>query len=42
MHLWCRFYVSRPLFGEAQLDGLQAVINELLQGVVKRPARGQI
>jgi hypothetical protein len=30
MHLWCRFYVGRPMFDEAQLDGLQAVINELL------------
>ncbi len=30
MHLWCGFYVSQPLFGEAQLDGLQSVINEVL------------
>jgi hypothetical protein len=30
MHLWCRFYVSRPLFAEAQLDALQSVISELL------------
>ncbi len=30
MHLWCVFYLSRPMFGEVQLDGLQAVINELL------------
>ena len=30
MHLWCKFYVSRPMFDEAQLDGLQSVINELL------------
>lgn len=30
MHLWCDFYVSRPMFGEAQLDGLQSVINEML------------
>jgi hypothetical protein len=30
MHLWCKFYVGRPLFAEAQLDGLQSVINQLL------------
>jgi hypothetical protein len=30
MHLWCDFYVSRPMLAEAQLDGLQSVINELL------------
>ena len=30
MHLWCVFYVSRPMFDEAQLFGLQSVINELL------------
>ena len=30
MHLWCNFYVSRPLFADAQLDGLQSVINQLL------------
>lgn len=30
MHLWCGFYVSEPLFGESQLDGLQFVINEVL------------
>lgn len=30
MHLWCGFYVSQPLFGEAQLDGLQHVISEVL------------
>lgn len=30
MHLWCAFYFNRPLFAEAQLDGLQSVINELL------------
>jgi hypothetical protein len=30
MHLWCAFYVSRPIFGEAQLDELQRVIEEIL------------
>jgi hypothetical protein len=30
MHLWCPFYVSQPLFGEAQVDELQRVINEVL------------
>jgi hypothetical protein len=30
MHLWCKFYVSRPLFDAAQLDVLQSVINETL------------
>ncbi len=30
MHLWCGFDVSRPLFNQAQLDGLQSVINERL------------
>ncbi len=30
IHLWCGFYVSQPLFDEAQLDGLQSVINRVL------------
>jgi hypothetical protein len=30
MHLWCGFYVDQPLFDEAQLDGLQSVINAIL------------
>ena len=30
MHLWWDFYVSRPMFGEVQLDGLQSAINEVL------------
>lgn len=30
MHLWCVFFISRPLFGEAELDGLQSAIDELL------------
>ena len=30
MHLWCEFHISRPMFAEAQLDGLQSVINALL------------
>jgi hypothetical protein len=32
MHLWCKFYVSRPLFGEDQLSELQSVIADLLPG----------
>ena len=31
MHFWCVFYVSQPMFGHAQLDGLQSVINDLLR-----------
>jgi hypothetical protein len=30
MHLWLNFYLSRPMFEEAQLDGSHAVIHELL------------
>ena len=30
IHLWAYLYVSRPLFDEAQLDGLQEVINAQL------------
>ena len=30
MHLWCSFFVSRPMFAGVQLDGLHSVINALL------------
>jgi hypothetical protein len=30
MHLWCKFFVSRPILDEPQVDAMQAVINELL------------
>jgi hypothetical protein len=30
MHIWCRFYLSRPVFGETQLDELQRVVQGLL------------
>ena len=30
MHLWCTFFVSRPMFADVQLHGLHSVINGLL------------
>src|SRR5262245_38263442 len=30
MHLWFRFYLSRPFFDQSQLDSLQSVINRVL------------
>jgi len=30
MHLWCSFYLDRPIFDQAQLGELQSIINEVL------------
>jgi hypothetical protein len=30
MHLWCEFYLGRPLFDEPQLSALQSVIDDVL------------